>query len=82
MAIYCISCLIIGLVPSISGVVIGRFFSGFMSAIPTAVVPGSIEDLYNAKDRIVFIFLWAMLANTGLIIGPIMGTYIVSTLGW
>ncbi|CAH0047060.1 unnamed protein product [Clonostachys solani] len=82
MAIYCISCLIIGLVPSISGVVIGRFFSGFMSAIPTAVVPGSIEDLYNAKDRIFFIFLWAMLANTGLIIGPIMGTYIVSTLGW
>jgi hypothetical protein len=46
------------------------------------VVPGSIEDLYNAKDRIVFIFLWAMLANTGLIIGPIMGTYIVSALGW
>uniref|UniRef100_A0A8H7K439 Major facilitator superfamily (MFS) profile domain-containing protein n=1 Tax=Bionectria ochroleuca TaxID=29856 RepID=A0A8H7K439_BIOOC len=83
MAIYCISCLTTGLVPSISGVVVGRFFSGFTSAIPTAVVPGSIEDLYNAKDRIVFIFLWAMLANTGLlIIGPIMGTYIVSGLGW
>ncbi|KAH8700928.1 putative MFS transporter [Talaromyces proteolyticus] len=49
-----------------------------------AVVPslGRIEDMFNAKDRIWLIFLWAMVSNMGLITGPIMSTYITAALGW
>lgn len=68
--------------PSLAGIVIGRFVTGFLSAIPTVVVAGSIEDMFNAKDRIWLIFLWAMVSNMGLITGPIMSTYITALLGW
>ena len=67
---------------AIAGIVVGRFFSGFLSAIPTIVVAGSIEDLYNSKDRIWMIFLWAMVANMGMCVRPIISTYIAEHLGW
>lgn len=70
------------MVPSLAGVVVGRFFSGFLSAIPSVVVAGSIEDMFNAKDRVWLIFLWAMAANMGLALGPIMSTYITVHLSW
>lgn len=38
--------------------------------------------MFNSKDRIWLIFLWAMVANMGLILGPIMSTYITDHLGW
>ncbi|KAJ5312437.1 hypothetical protein N7508_003267 [Penicillium antarcticum] len=79
---YSIFCVIVGIVPSIAGVVVGRFFSGFLSAIPTIVVAGSIEDMFNSRDRIWLIFLWAMVANLGLALGPIMSIYITVHLGW
>jgi len=53
-----------------------------LSAIPTTVVAGSIEDMFNTKDRIWMIYLWAMVSNIGLITGPIMSTYITAALGW
>lgn len=68
--------------PSIAGVVIGRFFSGFLSAIPTVVVAGSIEDMFNAKGRVWLIFLWAVVANMGLALGPIMSIFIIARLSW
>lgn len=70
------------MVPSLAGVVVGRFFSGFLSAIPSVVVAGSIEDMFNAKDRVWLIFLWDMAANMGLALGPIMSTYITVHLSW
>ena len=69
-------------VPSLAGIVIGRFITGFLSAIPTVVVAGSIVDLFNAKDRIWLVFLWTLVSNMGLIIGPIMSTYVTVALGW
>jgi MFS family permease len=79
---YSIFCVIVGLVPSLAGVVVGRFFSGFLSAIPTIIVAGSIEDIFNSKDRLWLIFLWAMVANMGLALGPIMSIYITVHLTW
>ncbi|KAF2677839.1 MFS multidrug transporter [Lentithecium fluviatile CBS 122367] len=81
-ALYSIFCVVVGVVPSMAGVIVGRFTTGFLSAIPTTVVVGSIEDMFNSKGRIWLIFLWAIVSNLGLIIGPIMGTYITLTLGW
>lgn len=79
---YSIFCLIVGLVPSISGVIVGRLASGFLSAIPTVIVAGSIEDMFNSKGRVWMIFLWAVVANMGMISGPIMSVYITTHLGW
>ncbi|KMQ45668.1 MFS multidrug transporter [Trichophyton rubrum] len=80
--LYSLFCVVVGLVPSVAGVVVGRFFSGFLSAIPTIVVAGSIEDIFNSKDRIWLIFMWAMVANMGLILGPIMSIYVIDHLDW
>ncbi|KAJ5644746.1 MFS multidrug transporter [Penicillium longicatenatum] len=81
-ALYSIFCVIVGVSPSITGVAFGRLISGFLSAMPTIVVAGSIEDMFNSKDRVWLIFLWAMVANIGLCMGPIMSTYITAHLGW
>ncbi|GFF58193.1 uncharacterized transporter C36.03c [Aspergillus udagawae] len=81
-AMYSMSCIIIAIVPSVTGVVVGRLLSGFLSAIPTNVVAGSIEDMFNAKDRIWFLSLWMMLAPWGLALGPIYSTYIIYALNW
>ncbi|KAM5444504.1 hypothetical protein MaudCBS49596_007951 [Microsporum audouinii] len=80
--LYSVFCVIVGVVPSISGAIVGRFFSGFLSAIPTIVVAGSIEDMFNSKDRIWLIFMWVMVANMGLTLGPIMSIYIIARLDW
>lgn len=81
-ALYSVFCVVVGLSPSLTGVAIGRFFSGLLSAIPTVVVAGSIEDMFNSQDRVWLIFLWVMVANMGLAIGPIISSYITAHLGW
>lgn len=81
-ALYSIFCVIVGVVPSLAGVMVGRFFSGFLSAIPTVIVAGSMEDMFNSKARIWMMFLWAMASNFGLSVGPIMSSYITERLGW
>lgn len=78
--LFSIFCLISGMSPSLTGVAISRFFAGFLSAIPAVVVAGSIEDMYNAKDRVWLIFMWAVVANMGLALGPIMSIYIIASL--
>jgi MFS family permease len=72
----------IGTTPNISGVIIGRFFSGLLSAIPTIVVAGSIEDMFTAERRVWMIFTWGVAANIGLTLGPIYGSYITQHIGW
>ncbi|KAJ5541494.1 hypothetical protein N7494_006570 [Penicillium frequentans] len=81
-ALYSIFCVIVGVAPSITAVAISRLISGILSAMPTIVVAGSIEDMFNSRDRVWLIFLWAMVANIGLCMGPIMSTYITAHLGW
>ncbi|KAE8349339.1 subtilisin-like protein [Aspergillus coremiiformis] len=81
-ALYSISCAIVAAVPSISGVVVGRLFSGIFSAIPTTVVIGSIEDMFNSRDRVWVLCLWAIVANLGLVTGPILSTFIIADLHW
>lgn len=80
--LYSIFCVIVGVVPSLAGVSIGRFFSGFLSAIPTIVSAGSIEDMFNSRGRVWLIFLWVLMANLGLVLGPIMSVYIIVHLSW
>lgn len=81
-SIYSISSLITGVVPSPAGVFIGRFLSGYASSVPSIVLAGSIEDLYTSRTRLWFLWLWNCCTSFGLCIGPIYGSYIVSSIGW
>lgn len=38
--------------------------------------------MYNAKDRVWMIFVWAIVANMGLALGPIISVYITVYMGW
>ncbi|KAL2066765.1 hypothetical protein VTL71DRAFT_2837 [Oculimacula yallundae] len=80
--IYSLSCLIVGLVPGVYGAVIGRFISGFVSAVPSIIVSGSLEDMFNMKHRVWTMYAWACATTGGLLVGPIYGSYIAATLGW
>jgi MFS family permease len=80
---FAIGNLIAAVVPSTyAGVVVGRFISGLVSAVPTVVIGGSIEDLYEAEARIWLIFAWNTSANAALAIGPIYASYIAASAGW
>lgn len=77
-----ICCVIVGVAPSIAAVVVGRFIAGLLSAIPCNVGVGSVEDLFRSKERIWVVFIWMIASNIGLIIGPIMSSYIIASLDW
>lgn len=77
--LHSIFCVMIVVVPSLAVIVIGCFMTGVLSGIPITI---TAEDLFNAKDQIRSIFLWAMISNLGLALGPIMSAYIIVGLGW
>ncbi|KFY06803.1 hypothetical protein V492_07724 [Pseudogymnoascus sp. VKM F-4246] len=80
--IYCLACILTSQVPTMAGVCVGRFICGIMSAVPSVVVEGSIEDLFNMKSRVWIVFLWACATTAGLVLGPIYGAYISAYCGW
>lgn len=80
--LYTIFCALSAAIPSLTAVVLGRFVCGILSAIPTVIVLGSMEDMFNAKDRVWTIYFWSMAGSMGLVVGPIMSSYITVALGW
>lgn len=78
----CICCIVIGLVHSLPGAVTMRTVAGILSAIPGTILGGSIEDMFNSQARIWVVFFWTVASNIGLIIGPIMSSYIIQALNW
>ena len=69
-------------VPSLAIIIVARFVMGVFSAIPSIVVAGSMEDLFNIQARVFMTFIWTLLGDVGLCIGPIYSTYITFCLGW
>ena len=59
-----------------------RFIAGLLSAVPSTIVGGSIEDLFDSQARIWIIFFWTAASNVGLIIGPIMSSHVIAVLHW
>ncbi|KAL9095706.1 MAG: hypothetical protein Q9165_002138 [Trypethelium subeluteriae] len=80
--IFSTSSVVIAAVPSIAAVFVGRFVTGFASAIPGVVCCGTIEDLWDAKARVWTITIWLTIANIGLVLGPIYSSYATSSIGW
>ncbi|KAJ6011075.1 hypothetical protein N7451_002487 [Penicillium sp. IBT 35674x] len=66
----------------ITRAVIMRILAGIFSAVPGTVVGGTIEDLFDTRARIWVVFFWTVASNIGLIIGPIMSSFIIEALDW
>ncbi|KAK5660518.1 hypothetical protein OQA88_13067 [Cercophora sp. LCS_1] len=81
-AVYSTFCFLTGIVPHHSAVWIGRFITGFASAVPAVVTAGSIHDMYDGKQRVWLVVLWNAGSTAGLCLGPVYGTYIATTLTW
>lgn len=74
-------CIVVGAVPHIAAIVVGRFALGVLSAV-AYVVAGSIEDMFNSGPRIWMVYIWIVSANLGLCAGPIIAVYITVKAGW
>lgn len=83
-AVYTAMCLVLGLAPpTIAGIVITRYVQGLLSAMPTVVATGSIENMWDARDRVWVISVWAVGGVLGLAIGPLYAVYLsASNMGW
>ncbi|KAF2160466.1 hypothetical protein M409DRAFT_70432 [Zasmidium cellare ATCC 36951] len=80
---YAIFCLITAAWPNVPCIIIGRFGSGFLSAMPAVVAAGSIENMWDLKARIWLIHIWIATAVLGLALGPPIATYVsTSSYGW
>ncbi|KAL4779566.1 major facilitator superfamily domain-containing protein [Aspergillus varians] len=72
----------IAAVPSLGALVAGRTLTGLVSAVPTVIITGSIEDMFNSRDRIWLVFVYMVVANFAVAMGPVMSGYITAQLGW
>lgn len=64
-------------------VMLCRFFAGFFSASPLAVVPACFADMYSHKQRGIAITAFAMAVFVGPFASPFTGGFIsMSYLGW
>lgn len=80
--LFCISCLIVGVTPHISAVFVGRFFSGLASAVPSVVISGTVEDIFDSEGRVWIVLLWNAAATAGLAFGPVYAACISRVASW
>ena len=80
--IFSIFTAIVGLKSNLISIIIGRCMSGLASAIPTAVLTGSVEDMWDIKARIWVIDVWVIAAICGLAVAPVYATAVEAALGW
>lgn len=81
-AVFSAFCVVIAAVPSPAASVAGRAITGFASAIPNVVITGSIEDMFNSRDRIWLVFVYYAIADFGVAMGPVMSMHITTRFGW
>jgi hypothetical protein len=82
-ALYAALCFMIGFAPSIATIVTGRFFTGLLSAMPTCVAIGSMENMWDYRARIWAIASWAVAGIFAMAVGPLYAVYVSdSSLGW
>lgn len=77
-----ICCMVIGLARSMPLIIVMRIIAGLLSAIPYTIIGGSIEDMFNSHARIWTMYYWTVASNIGLILGPIMSSYMIASLDW
>ncbi|TKA66127.1 hypothetical protein B0A55_09694 [Friedmanniomyces simplex] len=63
---YALMCLIIGLAPSLATVTVCRLLSGILSAMPTVVAKGTIENIWDTSERVWMIYLLSLSRTVAL----------------
>lgn len=58
-----------------------HFIKGPFSAIPSAVIAESIDDMFNMRCRVWILFTWVLVGSIGLGVGPIFSTCVMQFLG-
>ncbi len=53
--LYALSCVFTAAIPSLAAVITGRFVTGLLCAVASAIVLGNIEDMWNVTDRILLV---------------------------
>ncbi|KAJ0313480.1 hypothetical protein COL516b_000419 [Colletotrichum fioriniae] len=81
-AAFCLASLLTGLIHDPAAVYAGRFAAGLASAVPSVVIAGSVEDMFNTKRRVWIIVLWNAGTTVGLCFGPVYAAYISQAVGW
>ncbi|TQN65720.1 putative transporter [Colletotrichum shisoi] len=81
-AAFCVFSLLTGVIRSPAAVYVGRFIAGLASAVPSVVIAGSVEDMFNTKRRVWIIVLWNAGTTVGLCLGPIYAAHISEAVGW
>lgn len=79
---YAIFCVLIGACSPVAVGAVGRGITGMLSAIPSAVISGTTQDLFNDEERGWVVFSNIVGLQCGIGLGPIMSTYISSRMGW
>ncbi|QDS72162.1 hypothetical protein FKW77_004542 [Venturia effusa] len=81
--VYGLANIIVGTPGNLASIICGRLICGIISAIPTAVTAGSLEEIWSPHERIWAIQAWVAAFLVGLAIAPAITTAIgASTLGW
>lgn len=82
MSLFLVFSIPIGTAHSIAAVFVGRFMTGLLSATPSIVAAGSLEDIFDSKTRLWLVSVWLVIANLSLVVGPIFAAYVVFLIGW
>lgn len=81
--VYGLANIIVGTPGNLASIIFGRLLCGILSAIPTVVTAGSLEEIWSPHERIWAIQAWVSAFLVGLAISPAITTAIgASTLGW
>jgi MFS family permease len=81
--IFTLANIVVGASGSISGIIIGQFVPGLVSATPAIVLGGSIEDVWDNEARIWVVDGWVLASILGIGIAPSFATGIgASRFGW
>jgi MFS family permease len=57
-------------------VIVARFISGFLSAMPTVAAASSIENMWDSRARIWVVHLWISGAIIGISVAPALTTLV------
>ena len=82
MSLFVIFSIPIGTAHTLAAVFVGRFMTGLLSATPSIVVAGTLEDMFGADTRLWLVSVWLVVANLSLVVGPIFASYVASSIGW
>ncbi|PWY97670.1 MFS general substrate transporter [Testicularia cyperi] len=72
----------LALAKNIQTVLVARFFSGAFGAAGTTIIPATLADIYDTKNRGTSVALFSLVAVAGTVGAPLYCGYILENKGW